>query len=89
MNKITNYIFYSFLFLLIPFPFVSALSSSQDSILAKIENDVITIRNFERVYIDAKKQLGINDNLSKRTKILTEIINDYILINLKWTLNFR
>lgn len=81
MNKIINYIVYSLLFLLIPFSFVRALSSSRDSVLAKVENYVITIRNFENVYVNARKQLGINDNLSNRTKILNEIINDYILIN--------
>jgi parvulin-like peptidyl-prolyl isomerase len=81
MNKSLNYIIFVFVLIVIISEIVAATSSSQDSILARVNDDVITLSSFESYYSKTIKTLGLNDNLSNRTKILTGLLNDYVLIN--------
>lgn len=51
-----------------------------DSILAKVNDKVISSKEFKVYYKNLIKKLGLNDNLSNRKKILEQQINDYVFL---------
>ena len=72
---------YLIIFFVFSFHVFNAFGQAEkDTILAKVEGEIISNESFKLIYNNVRSKFNLQDNLANREKVLQEIINDHVLV---------